>query len=893
MHVVRVTSDRPAGMSPPIPLLDRPAKTAVPVAHHVVDRPRLRALLDDGLQAPATVIAATAGWGKTLLAASWFASGSGGRARAWVTLDEGDDEPAVFWRTLAAALLPVAGDDATAALRRVAADPVDADTLPGALAAAMRLADKPVVLVLDNLHEVRSAAVHEGLLRFVERPLRTLSLLVLSRRDPPWPLTRLRLAGLLTEVRAEDLAFRADEAAALFAQLHVDVSPAHLELLVERTEGWAAGLRLVALHLQGRTDVDAAVAAFSGDDHSVAGYLVSEVLDHQPAELVEFLQTISTVDLVNADLADTLTGRDDSAQVLAELAASHLFVQTMDRPGRWYRLHRLIADVLRARPSPASARRDLHRRAAMWFNRHGLPLDAIASAVAGRLWRPAAELVSTHAVALIAMGRGRDLERVLARLPRAVLLGHPEFVAALAGARVVRGDATEVGVLLDAARATIGELSGRQAARASLLLDLITGAWARMNGDWDTAATVYRTVPVDTATLIRLRVDSAEVVPVIVNSVLGQAAFLAGDPETAEQRLHVAATAELATSTVSQLNASGYLALLWAELGELESAERAALEVVTAAGAMGLANGLQLAGAYLAMARVALDRGATGEVDEWLGRVAEVQAVAAEPAVRLAAAVLLAARRETIGDNERALVSLWTTTAQLGSWRPPLALREQALAVEARLRARAGDGTGAGALLEDLGEATTAAGALAAVRVRLLLGDVPAAVAARARVQPGRHPRARVETALLDALLADAAGDRDRALALLEEALVAAAPWGLRWTFLVESADLRTLLERRVDLGTVVPGFAIDLMEGMSGALAADVDARRALVDPLTDREWTILRYLASTLSNAEIAAELYVSVNTVKTHQRAVYRKLGAANRRDAVLRARAMNLL
>ena len=167
---------------------------------------------------------------------------------------------------------------------------------------------------------------------------------------------------------------------------------AQLEQLVQRTEGWPAGLRLAAMHLKGVADVAAAVEAFSGEDHSVAGYLLTEVLDRQSPELVAFLETISVVDLVSADLAVALTGRQDGAQVLADLAASHLFVQAVGRPGRWYRLHRLIADILRARPTSRRRQRDLQRRAAEWFRGNGMPLDAIRSAVVGELWPLAADL---------------------------------------------------------------------------------------------------------------------------------------------------------------------------------------------------------------------------------------------------------------------------------------------------------------------------------------------------------------------------------------------------------------------------------------------------------------------------------------------------------------------
>ena len=199
---------------------DRPVKFAAPVVVDVIDRPRLHARLTAGAEHPVTVIAAAAGWGKTLLAASWVGTGAGGRAAVWVSLDKGDDAPRSFWSTLGTALLPVTGPASGAVLRRVVADEgADAEDLPGRFAAGMRLAERPVLLVLDNLHEVNSPAVHEGLLRLIRRPPPTLSVLVITRRDPPWPLEHLRLAGLLTQIGTDELGFTANEAAALFARL--------------------------------------------------------------------------------------------------------------------------------------------------------------------------------------------------------------------------------------------------------------------------------------------------------------------------------------------------------------------------------------------------------------------------------------------------------------------------------------------------------------------------------------------------------------------------------------------------------------------------------------------------------------------------------------------------
>jgi LuxR family maltose regulon positive regulatory protein len=490
-------------------------KFAAPVATHVLIRSRLHALLDAATACPVTVVAATAGWGKSLLVGSWIAAGVGGRRSAWVSLDPGDDDPITFWSSVATALLLVAGAGAAEGLRAMTTGGADAGDLPSTLATALRRVDGALVLVLDNLHEISTPAVHAGLLRLVERPLPGLSLLVTTRRDPPWPRERLRLAGLLAEVRASTLAFRPDETAALFANLGLDLNAQQVEQLIGRTEGWAAGLRLVALALLGSDDVPAAVASFSGNDHSVAGYLLSEVLNTQEPALVTFLERVSVVDIVSADLADALTGRDDGALVLAELAASYLFVQAVGRPGQWYRLHRLIIDLLRARPTSSRRRRDLHRRAADWFQRHRMPLEALEVSLRGELWDMAGEIAATHVMPLVATGTGGLVERLIASAPQAVVFSQPELAACLAAARVMLGRSSDVDRLTEAALARAEGIATRRVARLQVLVDLTAGARCRLAGDIDQQLVLYRRLPVDPAALASLGLAEPEIISVV------------------------------------------------------------------------------------------------------------------------------------------------------------------------------------------------------------------------------------------------------------------------------------------------------------------------------------------------------------------------------------------
>jgi LuxR family transcriptional regulator, maltose regulon positive regulatory protein len=399
-------------------------------------------------------------------------------------------------------------------------------------------------------------------------------------------------------------------------------------------------------------------------------------------------------------------------------------------------------------------------------------------------------------------------------------------------------------------------------------------------------------VPVEPWALAELGMAGAEVVPVVVNSNLGTAAYWVGDFSTAERHLAAALDVEMDHVVLAQLNASALRALLQCERGELDSAEAAARDVIATASSAGLAKVPQMAGAYLTMARVTLDRGDDEDVDDWLGRIAGTGAFGPEPHVRLAGSVLLALRRESASKREAALAGL-RAQPEDDRGRIPRALLEWSTLTEIALLARSGDTGTASRLLEQMGHATTAAGVLASARLYLLLGDVQTATAIRADASAAHHVRARVDEAVLDALLAQAVGDQERALDRTEDALAAAVPWALRRPFLDEGPHLRTLLERRIERGTVAPAFAVDLLERMAGPSAGGPEVHRALVDPITEREHTVLRYLASTLTTAEIAAELYVSISTVKTHQQALYRKLAVSGRRDAVRRARFLHLL
>jgi len=370
----------------------------------------------------------------------------------------------------------------------------------------------------------------------------------------------------------------------------------------------------------------------------------------------------------------------------------------------------------------------------------------------------------------------------------------------------------------------------------------------------------------------------------------GMAEFWTGDLVAAEKHLRAAVDFDRSNGVLRpQLNAAAHLALMQCERGDLDAADAEARAVVEHATVVGWTVSAQVVAAYLTLAWVALDRDDRPEVNGWLGRVAEVEAVIPEPHVQLAAAALAALRRCDDGDPVGALSDLRLTKARLAGNAPP-ALTDRLTYVEADLLCRIGDVENAGAALAGLHGQSTRGSARAFARLHLYKGDSEAAERALARFpDDGPTVRGQVEGAILRSLCTTPQ-DRATALSLLDAALLAAAPLGMRRPFLVPLAGLRELIDARIEAGTAAAGFAVDLVRRLSGHQSRPTVV---LAEPLTDREQHILRYLAGTLSNAEIAADLYLSVNTVKTHQRMIYRKLGAAGRREAVRRAKELRLL
>jgi LuxR family transcriptional regulator, maltose regulon positive regulatory protein len=852
----------------------------------MVDRPRVVDLVEDGAERLLTLLSAPAGWGKTALLRQWVAARTGAVPIAWLTLGREHGERRQFWADVVASL-----GAANPELAALAPPPRGAlEPFLTALAGTLAGLDEPLVLVLDDLHLVTSGAAIADLERFVEHTPGALRLVVATRSDPLFRLQRLRVAGRLTEIRASDLAFTREEAGELLDGL--DLEPRQLELLVRRTEGWATGLRLAQLSLEGHGDPGGFIARFAGGDGAVSDYLTSEVVARQPAETLDFLLRTSIVDQLCGELADALTGAADGTHRLRELAGRDVFVSPLDAHGSWYRYHPLFADVLRAELSrrlPGEAA-ELHRRAGRWHARHGTAADALRHAVAAEDWELAASVLGEHWLAVVLRGGGAALSELAEQIPDEVVRLDAELALALAGLRLDQGEHRSADELLVRAYELEADLPEKRRRRFAVTSTATSLYRARLTGDVE-----------ETLSAARLVLDEqwdrevAVEVRALTLANPGIAEFWAGGLDRAGEHLRQAAGLALECGNDFVLFlAESYAAAADVREGRLREAWSRAHTAIQLAERRGWARLAHAAIAHSTLGTVQLWMNKPDEAERLAERAAETLEGSSEPLLRAAVALLRARLLLLRGEPLTALDLLRGVTA--GGPLPPF-LRVSTGLLEAELWLGLGEPARARGRLAEVGAEDAPDAVIGLARLELACGEPGAAIRAVATFLADERepvlPFARAEAWVIDAIARDAVHDEEGALRALERALDLAEPRGYAGVIARYGAPVRSLLRRLVARGTGHRALAGELLSALHERRAAGRAPAATLLDPLSERELAVLRFLPTMMSNAEIAAEMYVSVNTVKTHLKHVYRKLDVTHRRDCVKRARELRLL
>ena len=842
-------------------------------------------LVDRGMERALTLVSAPAGSGKTALLTQWIAAGSAPGPVAWLPLGQDDANRHRFWADAVAAL-------GMANERLATLGPPPPSALKPFLTTMLNVVaelDDALVLVVDDLHLASSSAIAD-LEWLLESAPPNLRLVVATRSDPLFRLQRMRVAGEISEIRAAELAFTLDETGALLGAL--DVEPADVELLWQRTEGWATGLRLAQLSLEGHENPRAFIAGFAGEDRAVSDYLLSEVVARQSPETLEFMLRTSIAERLSGGLANALTGGSNGSHVLRELAHTDAFVTEAEAGEGWYRYHGLFADVLRAelhRRLPGDVR-DLHGTAARWHARRGSPLDALRHAVAAGDWKVAADVLGEHWLVFVLRGDGFALHELVEQIPAEAVRADGELALAAAGLLLEQGDheaADELLVLAHELAPKLSQLRRRRFAVTSTTTSLYR---ARLRGDVQEALGAARMVLAE-------RWDRAVAVEVraLTLANLGIAEFWGGSLTQGADHLQQAAglAIECGNDFVLFL-AECYAAAADARQGRLQEAEARASTAIQLAERRGWTHVAHAAIAYCTVATVHLWRGELGKAERFADRAAETLERATEPLLGPALAQTRARLLVLKGEPLPALELLRASAAR--GPLPPF-LRVGSGLLEADLWLQLGEPDKARRRIEEIGTDHAPDALVGLARLELATGEPGAAIRALASFLADERepvlPFARTEALAIDAIARDAAHDEEGALRALERALDLAEPRGYAGILTPYGAPLRSLLRRRVALGTAHRALAGQLLSALDEPPAADRHAPALLLEPLSERELAVLRFLPTMMSNAEIASELFVSVNTVKTHLKHVYRKLDVADRRECVRRARELRLL
>lgn len=865
-----------------------------------LDRSDVLELLDRAVTKRVTVISAPPGSGKTSLLRAWADRSSDLRRVAFASVDRDEQNPQRFWcAVLDAIRCPAPSIDPETQPAAVAA--LDVDQVIERVLSEVAEQAEPFVLVVDDLHELKSSEAVRQLEHLLEILPSAARVVLSSRRDPTLRLHRLRLADEIAEIRADDLRFTERETRELLAASGIGLSDAAVVALYERTEGWAAGLRLAVISLSGHPDPERFVAEFSGTDRAIGEYLLAEMLERQPDDVRGMLLRTSVVDRVNGELADLLAGRPGSEQMLLELEDANAFVVSLDAQRTWFRYHQLLADFLRLelRRTLADEVADLHRRAARWFADRGEVVEAVRQTLAAGDWPDAARLVADHSFRWVLDGQAGTISAALQAFPEGALADHPDLSLAHAADELNQGRLDEAAVQLELAESHVRSAPPARSRRLALAIASLRLAMARRSGQFSEV--------IEQVNLLAASFSDESADQFAMGSELRAVALLnLGIVETWSGRVDDAERHLSEGAALAQTIGRPYLEVACrAHLGfpskrvSFATARERGRQAVALAERHGYDDRPIFAPVLGALAGVTIWMGEFDEAERWLRRAWEIPEARIDPPAAVLLHTVTGMLHAGRGQLQSALEA-FAAAARVDSQLTGVhALAPRITAWLAATQARLGRTDEARAILSGFSAEPARMGDIYNARAAISMADGdPAAALDVLRnvldVAPAGAPAfTLVEAHLLAGTAHLCLGDRKAAAAAAEAALAAAEPDQLILPFaMTEATDV--LLDALPRHETAHGGLLVDVLDLLRGSVPASTGRERPLpVEDLSPRELRVLRYLPTNLTRPEIAQELYVSVNTVNTHIRNIYSKLGARDRSSAVQQARELRLL
>src|SRR5690349_5637842 len=880
-------------------------RVARPGTGGVVSRPGLFERL--GASARVTVVSAPPGSGKTVLLRSWIGAAGLAGSTAWVAVGPGERDPQQFWLSVLGALRRTSAGSGL--VQAVTTPPhLDGHAMVERLLKDLAPLDEPVWLVIDDAHELGSDEARRQLELLVMRGPPELRMVLAGRHDVRLGLHRLRLEGELTELRAADLRFTVAEARELLAAAGVDLPEPALGMLYERTEGWAAGLRLAALSLAGHEDPERFAAEFSGSERTVAEYLLAEVLERQGEEVRLLLLRTSVLERVSGELADALTGGSGGERILQDLEEANAFVVALDAARSWFRYHRLFAGLLQLelrRTAPGEVT-GLHAAAAGWFAGHGFAVEAVRHAQGARDWGLAARLLADAWPGLYLGGQAATVHELLAGFPAGARAADAELAALAAADELAQGSLEEAKRYLTlAALGSVSVPAGRRG-RVQTLLGVVGLLLARQRGNPSAVAEEARRLQAAAQAPDAARYDLApaaraglgEELRALALINLGIAEYATARFEDAEPHLEqgVALARRIGRPYLEFLGLA-HQAALHAGWSFARAAEHSR-QAIELAERHGWTDEPTAGMAFVILGGTLTGQGRLEEAEPWVQRAERTVRADAEPAVAVTVHSVRGLLELARGRDADALAAFRAVERLAGLLAAPHYLVPAARARQLQALVRLGETERAEQALAELGEEDRDRGEvrIATAVLRLAQGDPSEATVALAPVLAGSAPVVAetwlVHSFLLEAIARDALGDPGAAGRALERALDVAEPDGMLLGFLLHPEP--DLVERQARHGTGHAALIAEIRSLLAGGTpATPPGGARPPLEPLSNSEIRVLRYLPTNLSAREIANELYVSTNTVKTHMHHLYAKLGTHRRGEAVERARALGLL
>lgn len=872
-----------------------------PVKPNLVTRSHLLTRLNQGLTKKIILVSAPAGFGKTTLLVDWLNQVA--PPAAWLALDEDDNDFARFITYLAAAVQELDPTlDNTAVDLLQAPQPTLKNAALTALLNQIESIQAESILVLDDFHFISCPEIHQAVDYLLNYLPANLHLVISSRADPPLQLSRLRGQGFLLEIRMQDLRFTKEEARQfLTREIQTALSDQTLSQLTTWTEGWISGLQMAALSLQGREDPEEYIQSFSGSNKYILDYLIEEVLKRQPPDIQEFLLYTSILERLTGDLCDQVIGRDDSQQVLEKLEKSNLFLIPLDEKRKWYRYHKLFRDLLNHRLTldHAGLIPELQRKASHWHEQNNWMSLAIDYALAASEHNRAAALISRQAEHILMRSEVNTYQRWVSQLPPELILEDPDLIFYEAWSRMLKGaDFAEVLSTAEELKQSDPKLTGR--------IDTLRSFIMISKGDFSRAGQTAE--------------KALSQLPAEDSYFRGMAAYILSVFQILRQDMQDALTNMAALSQTEEYQRNPMLKVLvlsqtarvHIHLGDLSKAKELYQEALSYAKDRG-GNWVPIAGEALMglgdlmrelneldqAADLILDgieltqqwrKGAAMEGYLFLSRVKQLQLDWEAANQLLEKAMRLALEYDVMVMDDR-LAALWQ--ARLWSFEGKDALVEKWIKTN-QIDRPVGDLHGADGI--NLENYLLAREKIVQIRYHLLLEEYDQSLSLTQKLTTSFEALGwsdiLIEIYLLRAIILQKKGEIKSASEPLEKALRLGWEGGFIGLFLECGPDLEGLLALFEDHPELSP-YVGNLIKAFQNKVPETKLRQQPLPEPLSDRELDVMGFLSSNLTTPEIAEEMVISVNTVRTHIKNIYQKLGVHKRSAAVQNAKALKLI